>query len=75
MSDTKTIIIKMKSKAKGGKGSKKIGRNLNKCGRYKAAFTREKNKARKARKEAKFRAKKIAKKELRRSNVKSNIKI
>jgi hypothetical protein len=62
-SSTKTITLKIgKKKQGGGKGSRKIGRNLNRCARYRAALTREKNKARKARKEAKLRAKKAAKK-------------
>lgn len=61
MSDTKIIIIKA-SKNKGGKGSRKIGRNKVKCAFYKARGQREKNKARKARKAAKIRLRKAAKK-------------
>ncbi len=62
MSDTKTIVLKMKKKQKIGKGSRKIGRSLVKCANYKTRGQREKNKKRKAKKEAKFRAKKAAKK-------------
>ena len=62
-SDTKTIVLKIgKKKAGGGKGSRKIGRNLNRCARYKAAFTREKNKARKKLNYLKWQAKKAKKK-------------
>jgi len=61
MSDTKTITIKA-SKNKGGKGSRKIGRNKLKCALYRAKGQREKNKARKARKEAKKRLQKSHKK-------------
>ena len=61
MSDTKIIIIKA-SKNKGGKGSRKIGRNKVKCAFYRAKGQREKNKARKARKETKIRLKKATKK-------------
>ncbi len=61
MSDTKIITIKA-SKKKGGKGSRKIGRSKVKCAFYKAKGQREKNKARKARKEAKIRLQKATKK-------------
>ena len=49
-------------KKEGGKGSKKYGRNLIKCARYRAEGRREKNKARRQVKIAKFLARKLARK-------------
>lgn len=54
---------KGKAKRQKGGGAKKIGRSKVKCARYKAMGTREKNKARKIAKDAKFKAKKKAEKE------------
>ena len=51
-----------KRRKEGGKGSKKYGRNLAHCARYKNENRREKNKVRKARKLEKFMAKKALKK-------------
>ncbi len=61
MSDTKTIIIKVKTRQKGS-GSRKIGRNKNKCARYRDARRRDVNKKRKIAKDLKLKAKAMAKK-------------
>ena len=61
MGNTATITVKVK-KQKIGKGSRKIGRNKVKCSLYRVMGKREKNKARKIRKDAKFKAKKAAEK-------------
>ena len=63
-STVKEVLIKAgKGKAKGtGKGSKKYGRNLLKCGKYKSMGKREKNKKRNIAKDLKMKAKKRLKK-------------
>ncbi len=56
----KEVLVKAgkgKGKKQKGGGAKKIGRNLVKCGRYKAAGRRDINKARKAKRQAKIEAK------------------
>lgn len=54
----------MAEKQKTGKGgTRKHGRNLTRCAKYKALGRREKNKARKMKKQARFEAKKKAKRE------------
>uniref|UniRef100_A0A6M3LB48 Uncharacterized protein n=1 Tax=viral metagenome TaxID=1070528 RepID=A0A6M3LB48_9ZZZZ len=63
MGNTKTITITVKkTKGRTGKGSRKIGRNLIKCGRYKMLGMREKNKKRKIAKDDRAKAKKLAEK-------------
>jgi len=62
---TKVITVTLgtgKSKRQKGGGSKKIGRNKNKCALYRAKGTREKNKARNIKRDAKMKAKKRAEK-------------
>lgn len=54
----------MPEKQRTGKGgTRKIGRNLTRCAKYKATGRREKNKKRNIAKDAKFKAKKKAEKE------------
>ncbi len=63
MSKSKTIVIKISAKKSGGgKGSRKIGRNKNKCARYRDARRRDVNKKRKIAKDLKLKAKAMAKK-------------
>ena len=63
MKTVKEILLKPSRKGgrKGG-GSKKHGRNNVKCAKYRAMGTREKNKARKMKKQATFEAKKAKRK-------------
>ena len=58
MKTVKEILLKPKKGGRKGSGSKKHGRNLVKCAKYKSLGTRERNKARKMKKQAKFEAKK-----------------
>jgi len=55
----KEVLLRAgKQKKQKGGGAKKIGRNKVKCGKYRAEGRREKNKARKIKKQKKFEAKK-----------------
>ena len=61
----KEVLLKAgKQKKHKGGGAKKIGRNLAKCGKYKAEGRREKNKKRIAKKQVKIEAKHKEKKKV-----------
>ena len=60
MKTVKEILMKAKKGGRKGSGSKKHGRHLVHCAKYRAMGTREKNKARKMKKQATFEAKKKA---------------
>lgn len=49
------VVMGVKKKHQGKKGGRKIGHNKKKCDRYRAEGRREKNKARKIKKDAKRR--------------------
>ena len=56
------VVTGKKRRKQGGAGTKKHGRNLKKCAKYRAEGRREKNKARKQKKILKMLQKKIARK-------------